>query len=77
MRRNRTVRYFSAFIKTLPHLTSKEKTVLLERLKQKTLDKIGKKFSVTEGRVRQIEKSAIRKVKSKKIQQSLFKRFMK
>lgn len=77
MRANRTVRYFSAYIKTLPHLTSKERTVLLRRLKQVTLEKIGEKFSVTEGRVRQIEKVAIKKMKSKKIQQSLFKRLLK
>ena len=73
MQRNRTVRYFTAFVRNLPHLTSKEKIVLIRRLKTETLERIGKKFGVTEGRVRQIERQAIKKTKSKVYQQRLFK----
>ena len=73
MRGNRTFRYFSAHILNLPHLSSKEKDVLIRRLKTITLENIGKKYQVTEGRIRQIEREALRKVKSKSYQQRLFK----
>lgn len=72
MRANRTIRYFIAHLKNLPHLTSKEKDVLIKRLKSFTLEKIGANYSITEGRIRQIEKNALRKVKSKSVQQRLF-----
>ncbi|OGM25005.1 hypothetical protein A3D00_04225 [Candidatus Woesebacteria bacterium RIFCSPHIGHO2_02_FULL_38_9] len=73
MRRNRTLSYFSARILKLPHLTSKEKDVLIQRLHKITLEKIGYAYSLTEARIRQIEKIAIKKVKSKLYQQILFK----
>ncbi len=72
MRANRTLRYFTAHIRKLPHLTSKEKDVLVRRLRKVTLERIGKSFEVTEGRIRQIEKGAIKKVKSRYYQQALF-----
>ena len=72
MRANRTLRYFTAHIKKLPHLTSREKEVLVKRLRARTLEGIGKKFNLTEGRVRQIEKKAIAKIRSKNYQQILF-----
>jgi len=72
MRANRTLRYFTAHIRKLPHLTSKEKDVLVRRLRKVTLEKIGKSYEVTEGRIRQIEKIAIKKVRSKHFQQALF-----
>lgn len=72
MRANRTLRYFTAHIRKLPHLTSKEKDVLVRRLRKVTLEKIGILFDVTEGRIRQIEKVAIKKVRSKHFQQALF-----
>jgi len=67
------VRYFSFLIKSLPQLTGREKEVLIRRLKARTLDKIGGKFDLTEGRIRQIERTAILKVKSKAKQLALFK----
>jgi len=73
MRGNRTIRYFSYFVKSIPQLTNKEKIVLRSRLKKVTLDNLGSQFEVTEGRIRQIEKSAIGKIKSKIYQMSLFK----
>jgi len=72
MRSNRTVNYFSFFIKNIPDLSGKERTVLLSRLRKKTLEGIGKKFDVTEGRIRQIEKFAIGKLRSKSHQLALF-----
>ena len=73
MRSNQTLKYFSYFVKHTPQLTEKEKKVLFERLKEVTLSKIGKSFNFTEGRIRQIEKGAIAKIKSKIYQLSLFK----
>jgi DNA-directed RNA polymerase sigma subunit (sigma70/sigma32) len=72
MRANRTLRYFAAHIKKLPFLTFREKYVLQKRSRGETLEKIGLKFSVTEARIRQIEKEAIKKIKSGTYQQKLF-----
>lgn len=74
MRSNKTLRYFSFFIKKIPDLSGKEREILLKRLRKKTLISIGKYYGVTEGRIRQIEKIAIRKIKSKSRQLALFKK---
>jgi len=71
---NKTIRYFSVFIKKIPDLSGKERKVLLGRLRKRTLTKIGKAFGVTEGRIRQIEKKAIGKIRSKHHQLALFKK---
>jgi DNA-directed RNA polymerase sigma subunit (sigma70/sigma32) len=73
MRANQTHRYFSSRIVKLPHLSKKEKDILLERLKTVTLEKIGKNYGVTAERIRQIEKAALIKAKTRFHQQSLFK----
>ncbi len=73
MRSNKTLSYFLRYIKKLPQLNFKEKYILARRLRKKTLEGIGKKFSVTEARVRQIEKIAITKIKRGIYQQELFK----
>jgi len=73
MRSNKTLDFFTAYVKKLPHLTVREKEVVIRRLKKITLVSIGEKFGITEGRVRQIEKSTIEKIKSKKQQLNLFK----
>lgn len=73
MRANRTIRYFAAHIKKLPQLTSKEKEVLIHRLKMITLEKTGLNYNLTEGRIRQIEKNALAKIRTKIYQQKLFK----
>ena len=72
MRGNRTLHYFTAHIKKLPFLTFREKYVLRKRSRGITLEKIGLKFNVTEARIRQIEKEAIKKIKSGLYQQKLF-----
>ena len=74
MRSNKTLSYFTAHIRKYPHLSVKEKEILIFRLKKRTLVNIGEKFGVTEARIRQIERIAIRKIKSKMIQLALFKR---
>jgi len=74
MRSNRTLKYFSGFIKKIPDLTGKERVILLGRLRKKTHIMIGKSFGVTEGRIRQIEKTSIRKIKSKSHQLNLFRK---
>lgn len=73
MRANRTIRYFAAHINKLPQLTAKEKEVLISRLKMTTLENTGSRYHVTEGRIRQIEKGALTKIRSKIYQQKLFK----
>ena len=72
MRSNKTLRYFSKLIRNIPDLSGKERKVLLGRLRKKTHALIGHTFDVTEGRVRQIEKKAIGKIRSKKHQLNLF-----
>lgn len=72
MKGNRTLRYFSGYIKKLPQLSFKEKYILRKRSRGKTLEELGKKFEVTEGRIRQIERVAIVKIKNKIYQQKLF-----
>ena len=73
MRSNRTIKYFSSFVKNISDLSGKERLVLLGRLKENTHVALGKKWNVTEGRIRQIERGAIGKIKSKTHQLSLFK----
>ena len=72
MRSNKTVKYFSFLVKNIPDLTGKERKVLLGRLRKKTLETIGKSFNVTEGRIRQVEKAALDKIRSKSHQLALF-----
>lgn len=72
MRANRTLRFFTHYIDKLPQLTPKEKEVLISRIQRKSLNEIGNLFMVTEGRIRQIEKTALKKINLKTIQLSLF-----
>jgi DNA-directed RNA polymerase sigma subunit (sigma70/sigma32) len=74
MRSNRTLKFFRSYIKSASDLSGKERTVILKRLRRVSLEQIGKVFKVTEGRIRQIEKVAIKKLKSKARQLNLFKK---
>jgi len=56
---NQTVRYFIKIIKEAKELNSKEKEILIARLQEKTLEKIGKKYKLSAERIRQIEEKAI------------------
>ncbi|MCL4374704.1 hypothetical protein M1523_02480 [Patescibacteria group bacterium] len=68
---NQTVQYFITKLISSRRLSPKEEDVLVRRLKKQRLAKIGKKYRVTDERVRQIEKSALKKLKSKTCQERL------
>lgn len=59
---NQTVRYFIKIIVASKELNRKEKDILIARLEEKTLEKIGKKYKLTAERIRQIEEEAIGKI---------------
>ncbi len=69
---NQTVRYFIKIVKDSKELNQKEKDVLIARLEEKTLEKIGKKYKLTAERIRQIEEVAIKKFLAKINQLFLF-----
>lgn len=69
---NQTVKHFIKFIDKFPLLSEKERLVLSQRLQEKKLKKIGRKFKVTAERIRQIEFGAILKLKQKYRQLALF-----
>lgn len=69
---NRTVGYFASIIKNSKELNKKEKEVLVKRLKDTTLEKIGKRYKVSGERVRQIEEQALLKFIKKACQLFLF-----
>lgn len=73
MRSNQTLKYFTSFVQDFPELSGQERRVLLKRLQKTTHTKIGEYWHVTEGRIRQIERVALKKVKSKTHQLALFK----
>ena len=58
---NQTVRYFIKIVRDSRELNQKEKEILIARLEEKTLEKIGKKYKLTAERIRQIEEGAISK----------------
>lgn len=58
---NKTILYFASFIKNSKELNHQEKEILLRRLKDKTLEKIGKRYKLSGERIRQIEEKALRK----------------
>jgi len=62
---NQTVSYFVSVVNSSIKLKKKEKEILINRLRDKTLKKIGKKYKVCAERIRQIEQSAL--IKFKKI----------
>ncbi len=59
---NQTVRYFIKIIQASKELNRKEKDILIARLEEKTLLRIGKKYKLTAERIRQIEEEAIGKI---------------
>jgi len=74
VRSNKTLKYFAQYVRKIPDLDGREKQVVLRRLKRNTLEGIGKSWGLTEGRIRQIEKSALTKIKSTSRQLALFKK---
>jgi DNA-directed RNA polymerase sigma subunit (sigma70/sigma32) len=69
---NQTVAYFVSVINKSPRLKRKEKEILVNRLKGKTLKKISKKHRVSGERIRQIEKIGLNKFKILIYQPALF-----
>lgn len=67
-----TAKYFISIIKNAKELDGKEKDILTRRLRDTTLKKIGRKYKVTDERIRQIEKKALQKFSEKMIQLMLF-----
>lgn len=70
---NQTVEYFLKMITGSRRLTPKEEDVLVRRLKKKKLKTIGRRYKVTDERIRQIEEKALKKLRSKIFQEKLFK----
>ncbi|MDO8658944.1 MAG: sigma factor-like helix-turn-helix DNA-binding protein [Candidatus Levybacteria bacterium] len=69
---NQTIEYFISIVKNSKELTKKEKEVLVKRLKDKTLEKIAKKYKVSGERIRQLEEKALLKFIAKICQLNLF-----
>ena len=69
---NRTIDYFISIVKNAKELNKKEKEILIKRLKDRTLEKIGKKYKVSSERIRQIEEKALLKFIKKICQLNLF-----
>lgn len=69
---NQTIEYFISIVQNSKELTKKEKDILIKRLKDKTLEKIGKKYKVSGERIRQIEEKALLKFIAKICQLNLF-----
>jgi DNA-directed RNA polymerase sigma subunit (sigma70/sigma32) len=69
---NQTVAYFRTLIKSSLKLNPKEKDILVERLRRKTLKKIGRRYKVSGEWIRQIEKKALIKLMKKIYQMLLF-----
>ncbi len=67
-----TAKYFISIIKNAKELSKKEKDILIRRLKETTLRKIGKKYKVSDERIRQIEEKALEKFIKKMCQLMLF-----
>ena len=69
---SQTITYFISIIKNTKELTKKEKEILVQRLREKKLERIGRKYKVTGERVRQIEERALQKFIDKMCQLMLF-----
>lgn len=69
---SQTISYFISIIQNAKELDKKEKDILTRRLKDTTLAKIGKKYKVSDERIRQIEQRAIQKFIKKMCQLMLF-----
>jgi len=69
---NQTISYFLKLIKWSRRLNPKEEDILVKRLKKTKLRQIGKKYHVSDERIRQIENSALHKLQQKNIQERLF-----
>jgi DNA-directed RNA polymerase sigma subunit (sigma70/sigma32) len=69
---NQTIAYFVSLIENSPKLKKKEKEILINRLRRKTLKKIGRKHKVCGERIRQVEKFSLEKFVKSIYQPPLF-----
>ena len=69
---SQTISYFISIIKNAKELDKKEKDILIKRLKDTTLKKIGRKYKVTGERIRQVEERSLQKFIKKMCQLLLF-----
>jgi DNA-directed RNA polymerase sigma subunit (sigma70/sigma32) len=69
---SQTISYFISIIKNAKELDKKEKDILIRRLKETTLEKIGRKYKVTGERIRQVEERSLQKFIKKMCQLLLF-----
>jgi len=69
---NQTVNYFLKLIKCSKRLNPKEEDILVKRLKKTKLRQIGKKYRISDERIRQIENIALHKLQEKNFQERLF-----
>ena len=68
---NQTLVYFINLVLQSKKLTLKEEDILVRRLRRKKLKQIGRKYKLTDERIRQIEKAALVKLQSKIYQERL------
>ncbi len=69
---NQTTAYFVSIINASAKLKKKEREILINRLRRKTLKKIGRKHKISGERIRQIEQTALIKFKKTIYQPFLF-----
>lgn len=69
---SQTLLYFQTVIANSKELTKREKDILSKRLDKITLEKIAKKYKLTDERIRQIEEEGLAKFLKKACQLLLF-----
>lgn len=69
---SQTISHFISIVKNARELDKKEKNILIKRLKGVTLKNLGKKYKVSDERIRQIEQKSLQKLIKKMCQLMLF-----
>lgn len=69
---NQTIKYFANILNSSTRLNLKEKDILTKRLKGNNLERIAKRFKISDERIRQIEENSINKLSKKTFQEKLF-----
>ncbi len=69
---SQTLLYFQTVIQNSKELTHREKDILVKRLDRVTLEKLSRRYKLSDERVRQIEEEALAKFLKKACQLFLF-----